>query len=81
MNGAGFPYRIDDGIPVPPMNYRKGGRPPLVDWSTLKVGQSCLVGTRSEAHLAYTFANRNPGVSFRIVKQREERGWRIWRVT
>lgn len=85
MRAAGFPYTIDDGIPIPPPNHWESpGRPRKVDWSVLKVGQSCLVPDRSTARSAYSYALTHPGVVFRCHKRgfnEDERGYRVWRVS
>jgi hypothetical protein len=73
-------FAIEKGIPLPPPDYRKGGRRAQYPWHLLDVGDSVLFPTPGTARVATAWATRN-GRRFVISKQRHRPfGYRIWRV-
>lgn len=73
-------FVIEKGVPLPPLDYRNGGRPLLHRWDLLKVGESVVVPTNGAARSGQAWA-RNHGRRFIQAKQtREPRGYRVWRV-
>ena len=71
-------FRIDRGIPPPPDDHRRGGRPLATPWDRLEVGDSVLLPTEHAARAAEAWAERN-GRRFIRAKQPGKKGWRIWR--
>jgi len=71
-------WRIDRDIPLPPANYRRGGRPTVTPWHQLKVGDSVLLASENAALNGEAWAERN-GREFVRQKQTDGSGWRIWR--
>jgi hypothetical protein len=73
---------IEYDVPIPPGNYRNGGRPrPLLrNWERLKVGGSTVVDSMAAAKSAREWAMRR-GYLVAVRKQKERPyGFRVWRV-
>ena len=73
--------QIDRGIPIPPSDPRKKGRPLKWQWDLLEVGDSTMVESANQARTASLWASRN-GRRFISAKQAAAPlGWRVWRVS
>jgi hypothetical protein len=74
-------FAIEKDVPIPPGNYRNGGRPLLrYGWPRLEIGDSVVVDTMAAAKSAREWGMRH-GCKFVVRKQAERPyGFRVWRV-
>jgi hypothetical protein len=75
-------FAIERDVPIPPGNYRNGGRarPLRYDWPRLEVGDSVVVGTMAAVKSAREWSLRR-GFKFVVRKQASRPyGFRVWRV-
>jgi hypothetical protein len=72
-------FKIENGVPLPP---ETRGRPVVYDWGKMKVGNSVLIKTDSEAKIASArtaasaYGRRH---KMRFTSRRVSKGIRIWR--